>query len=654
MLRGKILGKILLPFGLYLISSMVLTSPLLWHMTSHLPLGSEVSPTVPYFNLWSLGWNVNQFLNGLGNYWNAPIFYPVTGTFAFSDPQPLTGLLATLFWWLHPAFAYNMILLLFLSLNGFSVYHLCQNRGFSRLPAFLTGLMAQFLPYLTLERGVLQLQPFFGAVWAIDNLWSMGDGHRWKHGLGFGAALAITFLTSEYYCIFLSVLIPPALFFLLPHFKHFRMWASLLLGIALAATVILPVAIPQRVILSQLGFTRIDVPIRRYSAFLADYWHPPDEILASRMYPTNHWKSEKLFPGIMLTFLAIAGASAGLRRFSSRRWTLYLIIAGGIAFLVSAGPNFHIAEWRPYELVRIFMPGFDHLRSPYRMALFIQLNLALLAGQALHLAQRTRYAKLAFLMCALAILEFMPLPARLTPVPPKLTDSNIEGPAVFLPFAKGPHSADFQNTTRWMNALLPTGTKFVNGYSGYFPNIDRQLSVLLDDFPLPEGLTALRAMGVKTIITQEKYLNSTQIRRFKKSIDDGDLVPVASSEDVNFYRITGSKFKQASEYSGPWKGYVVKRRRSLEICMSPKIADESVFVMAPMVAALKWQIHLTSSHGRTLEYLVSPSGAMLFYKNSDSWLNVRIPRPSVSDQYYLKLSEAKTGKTLGAMTIDLH
>lgn len=75
------------PAALFTVMATAVTWPTIRFLNSAIPLGSESVPTVPLFNLWTMSWNVNRLLHGYQGYWNASIFYPVSGTFAFSDPQ---------------------------------------------------------------------------------------------------------------------------------------------------------------------------------------------------------------------------------------------------------------------------------------------------------------------------------------------------------------------------------------------------------------------------------------------------------------------------------------------------------------------------------------------------------------------------------------
>ncbi|MCB1041036.1 MAG: hypothetical protein KDA94_16120, partial [Acidimicrobiales bacterium] len=76
-----------------------------------LPLGGEPTPTVARFNLWTLRWTADRLPHALSGWWDAPIFSPHAGTFAWSEPQPLTGVAFALVRTLTgPERAYGLVL----------------------------------------------------------------------------------------------------------------------------------------------------------------------------------------------------------------------------------------------------------------------------------------------------------------------------------------------------------------------------------------------------------------------------------------------------------------------------------------------------------------------------------------------------------------
>src|SRR5262249_31244685 len=137
--------------------SLIATWPLVWSLDISLPNGTEAPGTVAFFNLWTLRWNQIQFTDLYRHYWDAPIFHPEPGTFALSEPQPLTGLVFTPLSWItgQPGVAYNLVVLLAVALNGIAAARLARRLGAASGPAMLVGLFAQVLPFVTNEMGVL-------------------------------------------------------------------------------------------------------------------------------------------------------------------------------------------------------------------------------------------------------------------------------------------------------------------------------------------------------------------------------------------------------------------------------------------------------------------------------------------------------------------
>src|SRR5690606_18272581 len=86
--------------------------------------------TVPLFNAWTIWWNCDRLAHGFRGYWDAPIFFPEQQTFAFSEPQPATLMVAPVLWGSgSPILAYNAYLWLSLLLNGLVTLWLLKSLG---------------------------------------------------------------------------------------------------------------------------------------------------------------------------------------------------------------------------------------------------------------------------------------------------------------------------------------------------------------------------------------------------------------------------------------------------------------------------------------------------------------------------------------------
>lgn len=488
----------------FVFAALLVTWPLAPQLATHVPLGSEPAASVPYFNVWTVGWNGMRALDGFRGYWDAPIFYPASGAFAFSDPQPLTGLSGAVLWERSPALAYNLVLLAYLTLNGAVTYAVLRQRGVSTGPAVMGGLLVQWLPFATNERGVLQLQPLFGPIWAIGALWAVLERPSRSRGFSLGAAVGVTALTSEYYALLLVPAFLIALAARLPQFRHSSSWLPLILAAATASAMVMPIALPQAAILQKHGFQRSDLSFARTSAWPADYLRPPSRLRVDALIPEFGLPAnQRLYPGAALAGLAVLGGVTAPR--SRRRWALFLAAVGLVGFTLSLGSHLRLGNFAPLTLFHQAVPLLRLTRSPFRFAALFQLAAALLAAEGLaRLWVRSRL--LAVAVATLAILELAPLPERLAE-PPSLgaewaaVVAQVERPVVIhLPWAPDRSASQFAQTTRWMIEALPYEMRLVNGYSGFFPAQHTQLRELMADFPNVEAMQALRGLGADFIV----------------------------------------------------------------------------------------------------------------------------------------------------------
>lgn len=632
--------------GLHTLWAVALTWPLILNPASQIPLGSERSPTIPLFNLWTLGWNATWLSDPVSSYWDAPIFHPVAGTFAFSDPQPMSGILGALLWWASPAAAYNLVLLLFLVLNGFAARHFLVSRGTGRAPALLAGLLVQALPFLTHERGVLQLQPVFGIILAAHYFWRLvQEPTRWA-GIGLGLTIGATFLTSEYYALFLFFFLLPAL---PPAFRSVgrSQLLPLVTALLLVALPALLVVMPQAQFLAEMGFNRDISTIEEFSAKLSDYFRRSPFLLsvwtpesAERLHGNFLW------PGFGLLGLALLGAWQSLTRISSRRIALHLVVSAVLALLLSLGPTLRVGDWRPYETLGTLVPGMGDLRSPFRFAVLVQISMALLTGFGLQALRKRVGARWMLVVAVMVLLECVPRPASMVQIPPLAGRQRLESPGVVIPFVQGSRAEDYFETVAAMCLLLPSRIELINGYSGYFPSLNGQLKNILADFPTARGFAALRALGVRNVFVDVSTLNAATRQRLESALAGGELEAMEGIGGVSVFRLRGSSLRPASEYRGGWRVQARARGREIEITASPSELGDEVFVVAPRSAPLVWEVGLSRPGASPTAFLRQPLGAHLLY-GSGIELKTRIPRPAGSGDCLLELRLAESGKVLG-------
>jgi hypothetical protein len=508
-------------FLLFGLSALVLTYPLLLSFFSRIPLGDEKVGTVPFFNLWTLQWNIDQLLRGYPGYWNAPIFAPLTGTFAFSETQLMSALLAAPLWLglQSPAIGYNSLVLFFLTCNGWFGYWLLKQWSVSGLVAFLTGLIIQALPFVAQETGVLQLVAIFGFLWSLLFLSRFlaqrrrGQTH-WPTIICLALGLPVTFFTCSYYGLFSLLFLPLAFLFLAERFD-LKAAGQLLLAGVLSLALAAPLIWTQQQQLAQYGFSRSAQTIENNSARLIDYTYTLDHnLLYGRLLARPSPVGQRLFPGLGL----ILPAALAIWGRPQRRVKLYLAVAVILALLLSLGLRLRLGELQPYQWLRDAVPGLAQLRSPFRFAMLVQLHLALLAGFGLTNLRRwlpDRPAGLAVLVAvaALVLLESLALPLPLQPLPPLQRQApwqnwlnTLDQPPrlVMLPFAPTSAVADFEQTTLWMLESRYFQGRMLNGYSGFFPRDHAKLREHMRHFPTLEGLALLRQMQVDYVIVHHQ------------------------------------------------------------------------------------------------------------------------------------------------------
>ena len=67
--------------GAFTVLTLVMTYPLVRHMTEALP--SDLGD--PLLNAWILAWDADQLLRGLQSVWDAPFFFPYSNTLTYSE-----------------------------------------------------------------------------------------------------------------------------------------------------------------------------------------------------------------------------------------------------------------------------------------------------------------------------------------------------------------------------------------------------------------------------------------------------------------------------------------------------------------------------------------------------------------------------------------
>lgn len=494
------------------------TWPLPRYLMTGLPLGTEGIATVPLLNYWTLGWNADRLAHGFRDYWDAPIFYPADDAFAYSEPQPLTGVVSAPFFWIAPysAVAYNVVLLLALMLNGWSVSRLLLALGKDRAVALAGGAVAETLSYTHARLGILQLVPTFGIIWTIHALWRLTEKPSWQRGVVFGGAFAATFLMCGHSALFLSViLLLCGGWLVLPRWRSRRLWLGLILAGLLAAALAGPVVWKQLQVFREHQWSRPPEKVTTLSATLADFavapWRQWFFIPGINSDPLV-WR---LSPGTLKWLVCAGGVIAAFRAGRQRRFSLFALMVLLTSVILAMGPRFRIGDVVPFQWLIDCYPGFAQVRSPYRFAVFTQLMAALFIAEALQSLFNVIRRRLPWKWSACGVIALVGVALTLETWPPTQSihvlprwennrawvtwlrkSTPPDAVIAQVPFPSGSEVGDYLKTTLGMRWTLVHHRPLVNGYSGFAPQTYLDLSGLMRRFPDQASLTALRRQGV--------------------------------------------------------------------------------------------------------------------------------------------------------------
>jgi hypothetical protein len=515
-------------------TALVSTWPLALHLGTALPLGSETTPAIPLFDLWTLWWGGGRLWHGYAEAWNAPIFHPTAGAFAFSEPMWLPGAIAAPLFPLGPALAHNLVLLLLLGSNGVFACRLARALAVPRAPALLAGMATVALPWVAKLAGELPLLGFAGFLATLDGLVRFGHDGRWRWLLAAAAGL----VTQALSCQQLTLLALPFVVFatiVALHARGFERTALVRTAAIASATAAMLLALawtPLR-IHAQHHFTRDAALVESLSARPVDFLTRPATAI---LPPRSDADTGGLNPGFVLIALAGYGAFAAGRDPRTRRWSRYAVAAVVIAFWLALGLRLSLAGFRPYELVRV-LPGFASLRSAYRAALFLQLHVVVLAAFGLAALPGRR----AFALGALALLEGY-APARLQPLPFPDTPATAflaAQPAgtviAHVPFPASGAIEDLTLETWRMYAQIAHRKAMVNGYASYLPAVHRELMfAMARTFP-DHGLACalVTALGAELLVVDQSWRRTHDLAPLVPL-----LTPIHDDASVAIYRLT--------------------------------------------------------------------------------------------------------------------
>ncbi len=498
------------------------------------------------FSVWNVAWVAHALTTDPGRLFDANIFYPHTGTLAYSEANLVAGLLATPVYALgrNPVAAHNVVVYAAFVFSFVAMWALVRRLTGDGLAGFVSATAYAFAPFVSARTAHIQLLMVFVFPVVMLAFHRFADEPGTRRGAALGAALALAALACGYYGIFAGLAVGLAgVWFAFGRLAVIRYGAGLFVALVVAAVIVFPVFVPYMELRSATGTrTQLDVEeLRSYSADARAYITSPAG--AHQWLLTLFGQGrEVLFPGFVVTLAALAAATYR-RREDGEAVTAATAPAGGrsstsvlpgavgpeelaesswfgtrdvsapsppgatigfyvaLAFLAvwaSFGPDGGLYMW-----LSDLLPVMSFLRAPARFGIVVVFALAVLAGYGVSalLPMRRRGLVVAVLTLATA-LEVSAAPWPLRPVPPvsaahRMLAELPPGPVVEFHFPYQP--ADLHQHARYMFRSMWHWQPLVNGYSDYIPPDFREIMVPINGFPDAASFRILEERNVRYV-----------------------------------------------------------------------------------------------------------------------------------------------------------
>ncbi len=540
-----------------------------WPLALH--LGSDIGQDVgdPLFEAWQVAWVGHALVHQPLHLFQSNVFWPLSDSLAFSDAlvgYAPAGLLAQRD--AHAALiVYNLLFLGAYAVAFVGAYLLARELGAGRLGGIVAGVAFAYAPWRLGQNGHLQVISSGGIPLALFFL-VRGYRHRsgrlvccgwfvaaWQMTLGFTLGLQLAYL--------LAALVPICA---ANWWRGARSPLDRGLGyataIGIAVFVLLSVmqALPYlRVIHAHPEAQRTPAQVASFSPPLKGFLAAPHESFAwadptaSVRDPSGLGPEQTLFPGVTVSLLAFVGLCGSVYSRRLRIGVATGVVVGAVLSLGIrdvSGPSKYLT---PYRFLYDFAPGWDAVRTPGRINTLTSLGLALFAAAGLCVAhdhvqrlvlsgrppRRVLGAALAAVFVGAILLEGLgPLPHPSVPPIPR-GQKRAVAPQLHLPL-------DFDKGSRysyWSIVGFPT---IVNGSGAFEPATLTQLHTTLENFPDAASVTALRELGVRTVVLHPRLTNGTPWQDTANQPISGLALTRDVAADVILYYLATSSAKTPS------------------------------------------------------------------------------------------------------------
>ena len=467
----------------------------------------------PSLQAWQMAWSGHAVTHDPGQLWQSNAFHSEHYGFAYSDtllgylPAGLLGHGMT-----AALLRYNIMFVLVFALAFVGAYALTRQLGANVAGAAVAGAAFAYAPWRWAQDNHLHVLSTGGAALALAMLarghgYSLRDGYQpdrvkpgwalagwlvaaWQMTIGFGIGLPFAYALGLITAVALVRWWrrrPPV-----PR----RLLGCDVGGAVAFVAVSAAMAYPYLKMISIYPYgRRTPGDIKFYSpAFLGFFTAPNTDVVWGAAHtPLRNWLyhghgglEAVLLPGFVLYALAGIGLFVNVW---PRRQRITLAVALLVVGTLAMGMRAPVTVF--YRALLVALPGWDAVRTPGRLIVWITLLLAVLAaGAVTAFGEHKRWTAV---LCLLVLVEgIQSIPTPTVPRPP-VAFAQLEGPVLVLPS----NYKDDELTMLWSTDGF---VALENGSSGLLPTGLVKTRDVTAAFPDPASVAYLRGLGVKTVL----------------------------------------------------------------------------------------------------------------------------------------------------------
>jgi len=559
-------------FALFLALASWWTRPLIAHLAD-----SATGSGDPLITAWRLIWPAQWWLRDRpAPFWDTNVLYPATSVFARDELTLGGSLIAGPLYVLTGStlVAYNLTVLLTLTLSGFTMYVLVWFLWHNRVAGVIAGSIIAFAPWHIAQldhAGLLAVQYF--PLMLLFLYRTLRLAHTRDAAL-FALCAALQAMSAGYYAYWAALLV-----LLFAGYVIATQWGRMPLplraagigkaagSLLIAAVCLLPVALPFWRVAAQESFARTTREVEYWSARPVTWLTAtPSNLLYGPLVRAHAWTWSTemyLFPG------GIALALAGIAIVRSRRgWRGFAVAVAVAGFTLSFGPTLHLTRHDPgliplpFALLVRVVPGANALRAPLRAAPLAMIGIALLAAGGwtrLSAAMRgggrgagTIRRAVALLVIAALLAEYATAPVAVTTVPQlsgaqqafrEWLAAQPTGIVAVLPDLRAPVIMALATTNHH---------RFLNGDAEILPPGTQALFDRLGSFPDERSIAALEALGVNYVVLTDTGPLRGQWQTLPATLSayTDDLTPLGEWPGIRVYRLAPPSHRFAALLEG--------------------------------------------------------------------------------------------------------